>query len=103
VNNILRYGLGALLVVEAVGTWAFCFIYLTRSDWRSTAVGRHLATYGITLGALYVVTLASLIWRGHYLLYGGVLIAHAAFGAAIWQRFYLVRKEQRPPHDDRSR
>lgn len=83
----------ALLVVETVGTATFLGIYL-RGDWRSTAVGRHLAYYSAALLFLLVVALVSMFVRSVWLAVP-VLAGHVVFAGVIWQRVWLVWRAHR--------
>jgi hypothetical protein len=85
--------LAALLTVEALGTVTFLVIYLWRSDWTRSSVGRHLALYGVTLFGVYAVTLVRVLHRTPWTFW--LMIAgHAAFALAVWQRVGLVIREQ---------
>jgi hypothetical protein len=84
----------ALLALEGIGTVTFTTLYLLHSSWRSSPVGRHLAYYGLTLSGLYVATLMVMLWPVLPVLFI-VLVMHAGFAAAVWQRVYLVVREQR--------
>lgn len=85
-----------LLATEAIGTWTFLGLYLLRSDWRDNPVSRHLVFYAAALSGLYVVTFALMVWPRTWLM-AAMLIGHLCFDAAIWQRVYLLVREQRHP------
>lgn len=84
----------ALLALEGIGTATFTTLYLLRSDWRRSPVGRHLAYYGVTLSALYATTLVVMLWPTLPVVFV-LLVMHVCFAAAVWQRVYLVIRQQR--------
>jgi hypothetical protein len=83
----------ALMVLGALGTGTFVVVYL-RSDWRSSAIGRHLLFYSAALCFLYLTSIVSFFVHALWMA-GPLLIGHAVFDALIWQRVYLVVKAQR--------
>jgi hypothetical protein len=82
-----------LMILGALGTGTFVVVYL-RSDWRSSAIGKHLLFYSAALCVLYVLSIVGFFIHALWLA-GPLLIGHAVFDALIWQRVYLVVKAQR--------
>jgi hypothetical protein len=92
--TVITLVLLVLLGAEAIGTVVFTVLYYRGSDWRASAIGRHLLLYGIGLSTVYAATFAAMIWPSEWL--GLLLIgAHLVFVAAVWQRVYLVTSAQR--------
>lgn len=83
----------ALMVLGALGTGAFVIVYL-RSDWHSTAIGKHLLFYSSALCFLYVASIVSFFVHALWMAFP-LLTGHLIFDALIWQRVYLVVKAQR--------
>lgn len=83
----------ALMAGGAAGTCAFVVVY-TRSDWRSSAIGRHLMFYSSALCFLYLASIVSLFVHALWMAFP-LLAGHLVFDALIWQRVYLVVKAQR--------
>lgn len=82
-----------LMVAGALGTGAFVIVYL-RSDWRFSAIGRHLLAYSSALCFLYVTSIVSFFVHALWMAFP-LLIGHLIFDLLIWQRVYLVLKAQR--------
>lgn len=82
-----------LMVAGALGTGAFVVVYL-RSDWRSSAVGKHLLLYSSALFFLYVTSIVSFFVHALWMA-APLLIGHAVFDLLIWQRVHLVLRAQR--------
>ena len=83
----------AVMAVEALGTAVFLGLYLRSSDWRSSAVGRHLAYYAAALLGLYVSSICSFFIHDTWIVVT-VLVLHAVFAVVIWQRVVLVWRAQ---------
>lgn len=82
-----------LMVLGGLGTGTFVAVYL-RSDWSSSAVGRHLLFYSSALFCLYVLSILSFVIHALWMA-APLLIGHAVFDGLIWQRVVLVIKAQR--------
>lgn len=87
-----------LVIAEAVGTGAFLAMFLARSAWRSNPVGRHLALYAGALLGVYTVTAVRILHRVEWSFWL-MILAHAVFLGAIWQRVWLLVREQRRADD----
>jgi hypothetical protein len=84
----------SLVGAQLVGTVTFVSIY-RRSNWKATAVGRHLMSYSVAAGGIDLSWALLLIVQWPWLVY--LLFAtQAAFTALIWQRVYLVWQAQHP-------
>jgi hypothetical protein len=93
VNTFLLGAFLVLMFVEGAGTLTFLALYL-RGDWRSTAVGRHLAYYSTALAFLYATGIISVFVPAMWL-FLVILAGHMVFAAVIWQRVWLVWQAHR--------
>jgi hypothetical protein len=83
----------ALVLNQLVATMTSVVTYRRESDWRRSAVGRHLMYWLIATGALDASWVLLLLVRWPWLIF--VLFAvQAALGALGWQRVWLVWRAQ---------
>lgn len=84
----------ALVANQLAATIAFIFLYLRESDWRRSAVGRHLLYWSTAAGALDLSWILLLVVRWPFLAFV-LLGVQALVGGLTWQRVVLVRRAQR--------
>lgn len=82
-----------LVVFQLAAAVTFLAVYLRGSDWR-TPVGRHLAYWAGSAGALDLSWLLLLAARWQWLMFV-LFAAQFLVGAVGWQRVWLVLKTRR--------
>jgi hypothetical protein len=90
-----------LLGIQGLGTALFAVRLITKTDWRTSRMGRHLAPYATVLSLLYILTFLSTIpgvakqaW-----FIAIMLIGHVAFAFLIWQREVILEMSLRGDED----
>lgn len=81
-----------LLANQLAATATFVVMY-RRTDWRHTAVGRHLAYWVTSAAALDLTWALIAVARQPWLIYV-LFAAQAVVGVVGWQRVWLVWKAQ---------
>lgn len=84
-----------LVLFQLAGTVAFLVLYVA-SDWRASAVGRHLLFWSASAGLLDLTWVLLLLARWPWLMFV-LFAAQAAVGLLTWQRVRLVWRAQRQP------
>lgn len=87
-----------LVMNQLLATGAFLGLYVTRSRWQSTPVGRHVLFWSGAAGVLDVTWLLILVWQKPWLIVP-LFIAQGLVGVVTWQRVWLVWRAQHPAGD----
>jgi hypothetical protein len=81
---------GVLGLLMLVGTAVFLYLYLTRANWRTSALGRHMLYFMAALALVLVIRVIGFFWPGMAWLAYVRILTYALLVLVIWQRVFLL-------------
>jgi hypothetical protein len=81
---------GVLGMLMLAGVILFLVLYYSLSQWRGSALGRHMLYFMVALALVLIIRTISFYWPGLAWLSYVRIFTYSLLTLAIWQRVYLL-------------